>query len=272
MPIDPNLQFQNMTALSQGGVVYNAGLKRYIYSTWTGYTLEFYEAPQPWGPWTHFQMKDFGAFPWTEEASGGYGVPIPSKFISEDGRTMWMHSNVWQAGVIHYQYSLRQIHVNAYVPSTARNERSAEPVSTEQHGAVPLVRSSHSGHVEFLNDGVAKNQSLESWTGERKDEDYWGFTWPQVLHVNKVRYTTGDDSARGGWFDELSVQVRHGRDWVAVSSLTITPDYRADRSVLGYKTFTLSFDETVTDGVRIFGRPGGSDYSTNVAELGIYYE
>src|SRR5262249_10274682 len=95
-PIDRNLARKNMTPLSQGGIVSNAPLKRYIYSTWTMYTFEFYEAPAPWGPWTHFYSKDFGAFPWSEDAAGGYGTPIPSKFTSADGQSMWMHANVWE--------------------------------------------------------------------------------------------------------------------------------------------------------------------------------
>jgi hypothetical protein len=271
-PIDPNLKRQNMTTMSQGGVVYNAALKRYIYSTWTMYTYEFYEAPQPWGPWTHFFSKDFGAFPWTADAAGGYGTSLPSKFISEDGRSMWMHSNVWEAGVIHYQYSLREVRVTPYEASTPSNERSADALSTAEYGAVPLRRSAHSGHVEYLNDAVLANQSLESWTGDRKTTDYWGYTWPHVIHVNKVRYTTGAVRLDGGWFEDLTVQVRRGKDWVAVSGLTVAPAYAHDASVLGNRTFTLSFDAADTDGVRIFGRPGGSQYFTSTAELGVYYE
>jgi hypothetical protein len=271
-PLDPNLKRQNMTTMSQGGVVYNAALERYIYSTWTMYTYEFYEAPQPWGPWTHFFSKDFGAFPWTEDAAGGYGTSLPSKFISEDGRSMWMHSNVWEAGVIHYQYSLREVRVTPYEASIPSNERSADALSTAEHGAVPLRRSSHSGHVEYLNDGVLQNQSLESWTGDRKTTDYWGYTWPHALHVNKVRYTTGTLRLEGGWYEDLTVQVRRGNDWVTVSGLSIAPAYARDVTVLGNRTFTLSFDAAVTDGVRIFGRPGGSQYFTSTAELGVYYE
>jgi hypothetical protein len=271
-PLDPTLAYQNMTTLSQGGVVYNAALNRYIYSTWTMYTYEFYEAPQPWGPWTHFFSKDFGVFPWTEEANGGYATSIPSKFISEDGQSMWMHSNVWQAGVIHYTYSLREVRVTPFQPSEPSNERSAEPLSAPQHGAVPLTRCARSGHPEYLNDGLSIGQSEESWTGEHKAEDYWGFTWPQSLRVNEVRYVTGALSLNGGWFEELTVQVRSGRNWVAVSGLTIAPNYAGDVSVLGNQTFRLTFDEAVSDGVRIFGRPGGTDDFTNIAELGVYYE
>lgn len=38
------------SVLSQGSVVYNAPLKRYIYTSWTDYTFDFYEAPQPGAP------------------------------------------------------------------------------------------------------------------------------------------------------------------------------------------------------------------------------
>jgi hypothetical protein len=271
-PFDPGLAHQNMTTLSQGSIVYDAPLQRYIYASWTAYTYELYEAPEPWGPWTHFYAKDFGAFPWTEDSAGGYGTNMSSKFISADGQSMWMSSTVWEAGVVHYQYSLREVRVTAYAPSDATNAPSADVLSKPEQGAVLIQRSAHSGHPEYLNDGVVARQSNQSWTGESSDEDYWGYMWPKALHVNTVRYTTGDGSARGGWFEDLTVQVRSGKSWVAVEGLTLSPDYACDASVLGNRTFTLKFHDTVTDGVRIFGRPGGSESFTSAAELSVTYE
>jgi hypothetical protein len=84
------------SVLSQGGVVYNAPLRRYLYTSWTEFTHEFYEAPNPWGPWKLFLHKDFGPYPWWGDGSaiglknGGYATTLPSKFISADGRRMWM--------------------------------------------------------------------------------------------------------------------------------------------------------------------------------------
>jgi hypothetical protein len=271
-PLDRSLAHQNMYTMSQGGVVYNPALKRYIFSTWTMYTFELYEAPQPWGPWKHFHSKDFGVFPWTEEAAGGYGTSIPSKFISEDGQTMWMHSNVWEAGVIHYQYALRKVHVAPFAESEAQNPRAPESLATPERGAVPLVRVARSGHPELLFDGVLDRQSEESWNGERKTEDYWGYTWSRSVHVNELRYTTGKQDTRGGWFTDLAVQVRRGNAWVPATGLKITPAYSADANVLGNKTYTLSFDEAATDGVRIYGAPGGAEAFTNIAELSVHYE
>jgi len=97
------------SVISQGGVVYDAPLARYIYTSWTEYTFEFYEAPAPWGPWRRFSSKDFGLPPWTPEKHGGYATSIPSRYISDDGRTMWVQSNTWSSGVDHNNLALRKI-------------------------------------------------------------------------------------------------------------------------------------------------------------------
>lgn len=103
---------ENLSVISQGGVVYLAALDRYVYTSWTEFTYEFYEAPKPWGPWTLFISRDFGSYPWTEESYGGYATTIPSKFISDDGRTMWVQSNVCPcapAGKSSYYFGLRKL-------------------------------------------------------------------------------------------------------------------------------------------------------------------
>lgn len=95
--------------ISQGGVVYDAPLRRYLYTSWTEYTFEFYEAPAPWGPWRRFLTKDFGLPPWTARKHGGYGTTVPSRYISQDGRTMWVQSNTWSSGVDHNNMALRKL-------------------------------------------------------------------------------------------------------------------------------------------------------------------
>lgn len=104
----------NLSVLSQGSVVYNKPLDRYIYTSWTELTFEFYESPTPWGPWTLFLSRDFGRYPWSADLHGGYGVTIPSKFISEDGRDMLVQSNVCPcapAGMSVYDFALRQLKI-----------------------------------------------------------------------------------------------------------------------------------------------------------------
>ena len=101
-----------MTVLSQGGVTYLPQHERYLYSSWTEYTVELYEAPEPWGPWTSVLSEDFGEYPWTADRIGGYATTVPSKFVSDDERTMWMQSNVCPcapAGVTSYWFGLREV-------------------------------------------------------------------------------------------------------------------------------------------------------------------
>ena len=95
--------------IAQGGVVYDAPLARYIYTSWSEYTFEFYEAKAPWGPWRRFLSKDFGMPPWTDAKHGGYGTSAPSLWVSADGKTLWVQSNTWSAGVEHNNLALSKL-------------------------------------------------------------------------------------------------------------------------------------------------------------------
>jgi hypothetical protein len=99
-----------------------------------------------------------------------------------------------------------------------------------------------------------------------------GYTWPSELNVNTLRYTTGAQSADGGSFEQLTVQARSGRDWMEVKNLSLSPAYPADASVPAFTTFVLRFDAVVTDGVRIDGKPGGTQHYTSLAELSAHFE
>lgn len=103
-----------MSVISQGSVTYYPRLKRYIYSSWTEYTFEFYSSPTPWGPFTRSNSLDFGAYPWSTKRYGGYGLTMPSKFIGSNGRSAWLQSNVCPcapAGMSNYDYSLRPVEI-----------------------------------------------------------------------------------------------------------------------------------------------------------------
>jgi hypothetical protein len=130
----------------------------------------------------------------------------------------------------------------------------------------------HFSDGELLSDTITYGESEDSWTGERKNEDYWGYTWPHTLRVNELRHTTGRKASDGGWFDAIDVQVRRGRAWVSVTGLTVTPDYPNDSSVPNNFTYALRFDDAITDGVRLYGRPGGNSYFTSISELMALYE
>lgn len=284
---DPHCQNgpENMTVLSQGSVVYNEPLDRYLYTSWTEYTFEFYEAPEPWGPWKLFMRKDFGGYPWFGESddatcpdpkNGGYATTIPSKFISEDGTTMWVQSNWFEnvlCGAPNYNFSLRQFEVEPFTQTVPSN--APDPTNNLARSATPIEKSAHYGHNGHYNDGV-KTHSEDSYDCSTKPLDFWGYTWKRTYNLDRLEYTTGSMFPDGGWFSSngngLRVQIRQDFEWTEVSTLSIDPPYPYDDTAGPNKTYTLTFDDTWGDGVRVIGPPGGSAYFTSIAELEVYYD
>jgi hypothetical protein len=102
----PVFEYHHMTG--ENHVSYNRGLQRYImgnFSFWNRDTgeprpyhqkwpestwpsqLTLYEAPEPWGPWSLFHRDDnWGTY-------GGYQPSFPTKWMSGDGKTMYMVSS-----------------------------------------------------------------------------------------------------------------------------------------------------------------------------------
>ena len=95
------------SVIAQGGVVYDKPLGRYLFTSWSCTTHEFYEAPTPWGPWRHLLSHDFGPER-TAHNQGQYGTTVPSKFISADGTSFLLQSNVCCSGDS-YTFSLRGV-------------------------------------------------------------------------------------------------------------------------------------------------------------------
>lgn len=263
---------KNFTIPSQGSIVYNKPLNRYIYSAWTEYTFEFYESPTPFGPWKKFLSKDYGAYTWDANKNGGYATTIPSKFISSDGMTMWVQSNTFMGAATNYSYSLRKLTVKPYTATTPTNTKNNNNLALAANAGdvVPISSCFHFGKKSYLNDGI-KTHSEDSWNGVVKQNDYWGYLYSKAYNMNKVVYTSGNIFSDGGWFKNIKVQVRQNHNWVDVTGLSVSPVYPANNTSGPNKTYTFTFDDTWGDGVRITGTPGGTAYFTSIAELEVYY-
>jgi hypothetical protein len=268
----PSGQPRNLSVLSQGSVTYNKPLNRYIYTSWTEYTFEFYESPTPWGPWKKFLSKDYGGYPWTDTKNGGYSATIPSKFISTDGKTMYVQSNTFMGGLENYNFSLRKLVVEPRVATTPSNAKSdTVNLAAAAHGTRAIEKVAHFGNLSYLNNGYL-NDNEDSWDQENKTLDWWGYTWPRNYNLNKLTYTTGGMFTDGGWFSgNLWVQVRQNGKWVNVTNLRSSPYYPLTSAAGANRTYTFMFNDTWGDGIRIIGTPGGSAYFTSIGELAVYY-
>jgi hypothetical protein len=260
-----------MTKIAQGGVFYNARFDRYIYTSWTRFSWEFYEAPQPWGPWRHVISKNFGVYPWTEMKHGGYAPSASTKFLSKDGKTFYVQANTFLSGVRRYGLALREVRLEPYVAASPSNGRSPASLASPRLGATALSYSNHFGTPGVLNDGVIGGQSEDSWNGEAKREDFWGYTWPRPYNLNSVEYTTGSIMSDGGWFETgAKIQVRQQGAWVDVRGACSSPSYPGPGAAAN-TTYVFGFNDTWGDGVRIVGRPGGSERFTSIAELDVFF-
>jgi Domain of unknown function (DUF4185) len=260
-----------MTKIAQGGVFYNRPLDRYIYTSWTRFSWEFYEAPKPWGPWRHFYSKNFGVYPWTESKHGSYAPSASTKYLSADGKRFYIQANTFLSGVRRYGLALREVRVEPYAPARPGNARSSASLASPQLGTVVISYSNHFGFPGILNDGVVADQSEDSWNGEAKAEDYWGYTWPRPYNLNLIEYSTGQMTTDGGWFEDgLKIQVRQSGFWVDVAGACSSPRYPGPGAA-GSTTYAFSFNDTWADGVRIVGRPGGKARYTSIAELDVFY-
>jgi hypothetical protein len=283
--LNPSSGPSDLTVISQGGVVYNAPLRRYIYTSWTEYTFEFYEAPAPWGPWKLFFRHDAGGYPWFGTGgscggpkNGGYATTIPSKFISADGRSMWVQSNWWvgaACGATNYNFNLRRMRLAPYRASAPANPPDpADNIARTGAGVTPIEKSAHYGHWQYYNDGDTA-QSEDSWDNSSKQADWWGYTFERSYHFDRVAYTTGTMFGDGGWFAAgnggLQVQVRQDFRWVTVTGLRISPRYPYDATAGPSTRYTMTFEATWGDGIRIIGTPGGTSTFTSIAELEAYY-
>lgn len=266
------------TLISQGGVVYVPGLKRYVYTSWTEFTFEFFEAPMPWGPWRQCLQRDFGVFPWVGPhvpgaRHGGYATTIPSKFLDPDGRGGWLQSNwFWQSAALSgrsYSFSLRRVEFEPYSlddPLALSGVNHALPGL----GGSPIATLFRSGCPGVLND--ADSASVEdSWNGVARDQDdHWGVVWARQRWIDQVVFTHGTVDDTGGWFAIAPrIEIRHRGRWSPVES-RVTPDYEPGPAALETRRYTFDFDPQLLDGVRVTGPPSGSESRTTAAELEAY--
>lgn len=264
--------------IAQGGIVWNAPLERYLYTSWTEYTFEFYEAPAPWGPWTLFLSKDFGTFPWTGPKSdharhGGYAPTMPSKFISADGTEHWLQSNWFgwasTSGGRSYDFSLRRVVIDPGEDGVP--PRPAEASGNLALDGTPLPTRFRGGRDSVLNDGDT-DAADDSWNGVVNDTDAWGYAWRSARWMNRIVYTTGPQDSLGGWFAEgPTVEYRIDGTWRPARGTRVAPPYPNDFTALEHRRYVFDFDAVAADALRLVGRPGGWESYTSIAELEVYH-
>ena len=144
------------SVIAQGGVVYDKPLKRYLFTSWSCSTHEFYEAPAPWGPWRHLLSHDFGPER-SLHNEGQYGTSVPSKFISADGTRLLLQSNVCCSGDS-YTFSLRAVHLRV-----SGSSRRRSPGKGWKRQAPPSVQVALRAIAQPSRGIESGSRPVESW-------------------------------------------------------------------------------------------------------------
>ncbi|MGH9587406.1 MAG: DUF4185 domain-containing protein [Acidobacteriaceae bacterium] len=266
--------------IGQGGVVYDKPLRRFLFTSWSCATHQMYEAPEPWGPWKLFLSKDFGPF-FTPRNYGMYGTSIPSKFISADGKTLYLQSNIWWTN--HgksvwraYTFALRKVYLEPFYRAAPSNRHSGANLALAP-GARAVSKSTHFGSLCGLNcsDSIAEGASSGSeddFDGSPKKSDWWGYQWPRAYNFNEIAYETGKIFPDGGWYAAIPrVQVYQNFHWVDVAGVSVKPSYPSSAAAGDHQVYVFRFPKTLGYGVRIIGVPGGPGHYTSIARLAVYY-
>lgn len=226
--------------------------------------------------WTdHANTQNSGT---TAVLTAGQAYPIRLEFYERSGDALITLS--WQS-----TSQAREIVPSAQLTTTTTAPPPPPPPPpagselTQQGQIIAKVLNPQGGgnhNPEIIRDGVKPAPGANNWnaqydtfTGVTSSEDWIGYQYTQSYSFGRVVFQEGMQFSDGGWFDNLTVQVRQSGVWANVSGLTVTPSYARNNGV-SYETYTLAFSAITGDAIRIYGAPGGSADFISVAELQVF--
>jgi ADP-ribosylglycohydrolase len=133
-------------------------------------------------------------------------------------------------------------------------------------------------------DGVTDNSyngrkpyyTYVSDVNERPETDWYELNFSEEVRFNGLTFHEGDvvwsklntyyreDEPLGGYFEDLTVQIRHNGQYSEPADLTVSEDLDRFRM---YQEIRFRFTPTIGDAIRIVGVPGGSKRFTTILEL-----
>ena len=122
---------------------------------------------------------------------------------------------------------------------------------------------------KFSDGGLAS--AYDTFIGPNQEKyDYFGYIFNKEETFSTVVYNEGNHFGDGGWFDgKLEIQVLQDGEWKSI-------EYGGDEYLgVSWVTnanmiFVFTFDEITAEGVRIYGKGGGTSGFVSVGELQVY--
>jgi AraC-like DNA-binding protein len=123
-----------------------------------------------------------------------------------------------------------------------------------------------------------RDKTYDTYDGHNaaNGQDWYAIRFPEPALCNCIEMTMECPNRDGGWWASLVVEYWDADldKWLPVSAFEITPPYHFTDEPQGrrpYETHALMFNEVVTDGVRLIGKPGGLAQFTSLAHLAVFH-
>jgi cysteine-rich repeat protein len=138
-------------------------------------------------------------------------------------------------------------------------------------------RGSGSKDLEVIRDGdkppvgdTSRTRQYDTFSGGAfAAEDWIGYEYTTDQLFGQVVFQEGREFSDGGYFLDVTVQVRQGGAWVEAPGITVTPTYAVNDGI-NYNTYVFDFDPIPGDAIRIHGAPGGIKYFISIGELEVF--
>jgi len=99
--------------------------------------------------------------------------------------------------------------------------------------------------------------------------DWIGYSFASTRYFSKFVFQEGMQSAAGGWFENIGVEILDSGTWLPVENLQVIPPYRGNDGI-HYDMYTLTFTAQAGTAIRVVGPPGGTQNFISVGELRVF--
>ena len=177
-------------------------------------------------------------------------------------------------------------HVWCYPLTTLRDvSGGALPISHLDTLAPPYPVGGGNADIEVIRDlkfppldaGADDQQYDTNHLGAQGNDDWYGYALATPPGAEQrfvgLTFQEGGHYIHGGWWEDLHVEVRDHGEWTVAQGLTIDPPYPFALAAqpyfdgVGFQTYTLRFEPTHGDAIRLRGNPGGTMGFSSCAEL-----
>lgn len=160
-------------------------------------------------------------------------------------------------------------HLLVHRPRTADITSAGQPIAliTEPLGmGNPDIGIITNGIFPEAGNTDSQLQYDTETSGEFRGQDWIGYEFDREWTFGHVVFQEGLVREEGGYFEDLTLQIRQNGVWIEPDYVTVLEPYEGEDSE-SFVTYTIVFYATTGNAIRVIGTPGGNRSFISVANL-----